>query len=144
MLWVKAFHIIALVAWFSGLFYLPRLFIYHSQWKDATSNEHFKIMEKKLYYYIMTPAAVLTLLFGFWALSYNFAGYLQEPWMHTKLTFVFLLLLFHLYLGNLVNHFQHNKNPHKRGFYHLLHGLPSLFLLIIVIMAVVKPGGVIS
>lgn len=144
MLWVKAFHIIAIVAWFSGLFYLPRLFIYHTKWKDPISNEHFKLMEKKLYYYIMTPAAILALLFGFWALSYNFAGYLQEPWMHAKLGFVFLLVLFHLYLGSVVNQFQHEQNRHKIGFYHFLHGLPSLFLIIIVILVVVKPGGVIS
>jgi putative membrane protein len=82
MLWVKAFHIIFIVSWFSGLFYLPRLFIYHTQWNDNLSNEHFKTMESKLYYYITTPAGILTLLFGFWIMSYNLSGYLQEPWMH--------------------------------------------------------------
>ncbi len=144
MLWVKAFHIITLVAWFSGLFYLPRLFIYHSKWNDPVSNDHFKIMEKKLYYYITTPAGILTLIFGFWIMSYNFAGYLQEPWMHLKLTLVFFLVLYHLYLGRLVKQFQRNENQHKMGFYHFLHGLPALFLVLIVILAVVKPGGVIS
>lgn len=144
MLWTKAIHLIALVAWFSGLFYLPRLFIYHTKWNDPVSNEHFKIMERKLYYYITTPACVLTLVFGFWVMSYNFAGYLQEPWMHSKLTFVLLLVIYHLYLGKVVNNFQHDKNLHKMGFYHFLHALPSLFLLIIVVLAVVKPGGVIS
>lgn len=144
MLWIKAIHIISLVAWFSGLFYLPRLFIYHTKWPDQVSNEHFKIMEKKLYTYITTPAGILTLIFGFWVMSYNFAGYLQEPWMHVKLTLVALLVIYHVYLGKVVGEFQKNKNKHKIGFYHFLHSLPSLFLLLIVILAVVKPGGVIS
>jgi len=144
MLWIKAIHIIALVAWFSGLFYLPRLFIYHTKWKDQVSHEHFKIMEKKLYYYITTPAGVLTLIFGFWVMSYNFSGYLQEPWMHVKLTLVFLLVIYHAYLGKVVAAFQQDKNKHKMGFYHFLHALPALFLILIVILAVVKPGGVIS
>ncbi|HSW71280.1 MAG TPA: protoporphyrinogen oxidase HemJ [Gammaproteobacteria bacterium] len=144
MLWIKAIHLIALVAWFSGLFYLPRLFIYHSKWKDPISDQHFKIMEKKLYYYITTPAGILTLIFGFWIMSYNFAGYLQEPWMHLKLSLVALLIIYHLYLGRVVKQFQNNQNQHKIGFYHFLHSLPSLFLIIIVILAVVKPGGIIS
>lgn len=144
MLWIKAFHIIFIVAWFSGLFYLPRLFIYHSKWNDALSNEHFKIMERKLYRYITTPAGILTILFGFWIMSYNFSGYLHEPWVHIKLTFVVLLVIYHAYLGKIVADFQQDKNRHKIGFYHLLHTLPSLFLVLIVILAVVKPGGVIS
>lgn len=144
MLWVKAFHLIFIVTWFSGLFYLPRLFIYHSKWKDSATNEHFKVMEKKLYYYITTPAGLLTLIFGLWVLSYNISGYMQEPWMHIKLGLVFLLILYHLYLGKVVKDFQKNINTHKLGFYHLLHALPTVFLVSIVIMAIVKPGGVIS
>ena len=144
MLWIKAFHIIFMVCWFSGLFYLPRLFIYHTQWNDTLSHEHFKIMEKKLYYYITTPAGLLTLIFGFWVMSYNFSGYLHEPWMHLKLFFVALLVVYHLYLGKLVKTFQNRQNHHSLGFYHFLHGLPGLFLIIIVLLAVVKPGGIIS
>lgn len=144
MLWIKAFHIIFVVTWFSGLFYLPRLFIYHTQWNDAVSNQQFKIMEKKLYYYITTPAGILTLLFGFWVLSYNFSGYLQESWLHMKFAMVLLLVIYHMYLGKIVGDFQMDQNRHSKGFYYALHGLPTLFLVIIVILAVVKPGGVIS
>jgi protoporphyrinogen IX oxidase len=111
MLWVKAFHIIALVSWFAGLFYLPRLFIYHTKWNDSLSNDHFKIMERNLH----------------------------QPWMHIKLTLVFLLVIYHLYLGRIVREFQRNTNKHKLGFYHMLHGLPSLFLISIVCLVVVKP-----
>jgi protoporphyrinogen IX oxidase len=140
MLWVKAFHIIAMVAWFAGLFYLPRLFIYHTQWKDSVSNEHFKIMERKLYRYITTPAGIITLLLGLWLISFNPTGYLHQPWMHMKLTAVFLLVLYHLYLGRIVSRFQQDKNQHSLKLYHWLHRLPTLFLVVIVCLVVVGAG----
>ena len=95
MLWVKAFHIISMVTWFSGLFYLPRLFVYHANASDMISIERFKIMERKLYYFITTPGAILTLIFGVWLISYNLQVYLHMPWVHIKLTLVFLLILYH-------------------------------------------------
>jgi len=139
MLWVKAIHLIALVAWFSGLFYLPRLFIYHHKWNDPISHQHFKIMEKKLYYYITTPAGILTLIFGLWLMSYNWTAYLHEPWMHLKLTFVLLLVFYHLYLGYLLHRFACNCNTHSEIFYRWLNEVPTLFLIAIVLLVVLKP-----
>lgn len=138
MLWIKAFHIIAMVAWFSGLFYLPRLFIYHTQWNDDISNQHFKIMESKLYRYITTPAGILTLMLGLWLISFDLAGYMHQPWMHMKLTAVFLLGLYHLYLGRIVANFQLDKNQHSLKFYGWLHRLPTIFLVVIVCLVVVR------
>ena len=139
MLWIKAIHLIAMVAWFAGLFYLPRLFVYHSRWNNPTCDEHFKIMERKLYFMIMNPAAVLTVLFGFWTASYDFSGYMHAPWMHLKLTLVFLLILFHLYLGQLVRRFQRKKNTYPAAYFRWINEIPTFFLIVIVILAVVKP-----
>lgn len=137
--WFKAFHIIAMVAWFAGLFYLPRLFVYHSQAKDNVSIERFKVMEHRLYYAIMTPAAVLTILFGFILFSYAANYYAQARWMQVKLGFVSLLVIFHLYCGKLVTDFKQNQNKHSSLFYRWLNELPTLFLIAIVIMAEVQP-----
>lgn len=139
MLWVKAFHIIALVAWFSGLFYLPRLFVYHAQATDDISIQRFKIMEKKLYYYITTPSALLTLCLGAWLISYNPSGYMQAAWMHAKLTLVLLLIIYHIYLGIVLKRFANDRNPHGQRYYRILNEIPVLFLVGIVILVVVKP-----
>lgn len=143
MLWIKAFHIIFMVTWFSGLFYLPRLFVYHAQSMDETSNARFKIMERKLFFGIMTPGAVLTIFFGLWILSYNFAGYMHMLWLHIKLSLVLLLIVYHIYLGKLLFDFKHDKNKHSHVFYRWINEIPVLFLIAIVILAVVKPLGVI-
>src|SRR5687768_5244007 len=91
MLWIKALHIIFMITWFSGLFYLPRLYVYHSEARDAISIERFKLMEKKLFYMITTPGAVLTILFGIWLVCFNPDGYLHMHWLQIKLGFVLLL-----------------------------------------------------
>src|SRR5205814_2099017 len=117
MLFVKALHIIAMVAWFSGLFYLPRLFVYHSQAQDEISLERFKIMERRLYYGITWPAAVATSLCGVWLLSYNAAYYLQSPWMHAKLLLVGLVWGYHLWCGHFRLQFSKNCNLHTTKFY---------------------------
>jgi len=142
MLWVKAFHIIAMVAWFSGLFYLPRLFVYHALSNDPISIERFKIMEKKLYYAITTPAAILTILLGAWLLSFDLQNYMHFVWLHIKLSLVLLLVLYHIYLGKLLKDFRNDKNQHGHVFYRILNELPALFLIAIVILVVVKPFGV--
>ena len=139
MLWIKAFHIIFMVAWFCGLFYLPRLFVYHADSTDLISKERFKIMEKKLFYFIMTPGALLTIFFGFWIISYNPAGYLQMTWLQIKLGLVLLLVLYHIYLGKLLHDFRQNNNRHGHVFYRWLNEVPTIFLILIVILAVVKP-----
>lgn len=141
MLWVKAFHIIFMVTWFSGLFYLPRLFVYHTDASDSISIERFKVMERKLYYYITTPAAILTVTFGLWLLSFNIASYMQMMWLHLKLGLVLLLIGYHVYLGVLVKAFKHDRNKHSGKFYRYLNEMPGIFLILIVILVVVQPFG---
>ena len=137
MLWIKSFHIIFVVAWFAGLFYLPRLFVYHAQAEDKTSIERFKIMERKLYRGIMTPCMVIALALGMWLwLGYGFRG----GWLHAKLALVLLLVAHHFYLGKLINDFKHDRNQHGHVFYRWLNEIPTLPILIgIVILVVVKP-----
>lgn len=136
MLWIKSWHIIFMVTWFAGLFYLPRLFVYHALAEDAPSQERFKIMERKLYYGIMTPGAVLTIGFGLWLmLGYGFQG----GWLHAKLTLVLLLVAYHLYCGKLLADFKHDRNKHSHVFYRWLNEAPVLALIAIVILVEVKP-----
>jgi len=139
MLWVKAFHIIAMVCWFAGLFYLPRLFVYHAQAVDQPSIERFKVMERRLYYGIMTPAAIITILLGAWLLSYNLPYYLASLWLQTKLALVGILFLYHLYCGKLKNDFKQDQNTYSHRFYRWLNEIPTVFLIVIVILTVVKP-----
>lgn len=140
MLWIKAFHIISLVTWFSGLFYLPRLFVYHAMSEDKVSQERFKIMERKLYYGIMAPGALLTFFFGGWLLySYGWHVYHAALWLHVKLGLVVLLILYHLYCGYLYRQFRCDRNKHSHVFYRWLNEVPVLFLVSIVILTVVKP-----
>lgn len=141
MLWVKAFHIIAMVAWFAGLFYLPRLFVYHASTTDKISLERFKIMERRLYYGITWPAAILTTTLGLWLLEPLWSVYYHKaPWMHAKLGLVVLLWGYHLSCGYFVKRFKHNKNTRSELFYRAFNEVPTLFLISIVILVVVKPG----
>lgn len=137
MLWIKSFHIIFMVAWYAGLFYLPRLFVYHAMTEDPLSLERFKIMERRLYFGIMMPSMVLTAVFGVWLwLGYGFSG----AWLDIKLALVLMLLALHVYLGRLISDFKQDRNKHGHVFYRWLNEIPALPLLIfIVILAVVKP-----
>jgi len=139
MLWILSFHIIFMVAWFAGLFYLPRLFIYHTRSSDQVSIERFKVMEKKLFYFIMTPAGILTTVFGLWLLFLNLPAYMSLVWMHFKLAFVVILWIYHIYCGKLLNNFKHERNRHSETFYRFFNEIPTLLLIIIVILVVVKP-----
>jgi len=139
MLWVKAFHVIAMVTWFSGLFYLPRLFVYHTQAKDEVSNARFKIMEKRLYYYITTPGGVATTLLGIWLLSFNYTAYSHMMWLHIKLALVALLWLYHIYCGYLLHRFNQDRNQHSEKFYRIFNEFPTLILIAVMILVYVQP-----
>lgn len=139
MLWILAFHIIFVVTWFSGLFYLPRLFVYHAMSSDQVSIERFKIMERKLYYGIILPSSILATLLGLWLFSYNSSVYWQLGWMYAKLSMVLVLWLYQFYLGHLRKCFQRDKNPHGHVFYRWLNEFPVVLLIGIIIMVVVKP-----
>ena len=137
MLAIKSLHIIFMVAWYAGLFYLPRLFVYHSMATDTISIERFKVMERRLYRGIMTPSAVLTIVFGMWLwLGYGFDG----RWLHAKLTLVAILVVFHIWLGKLVADFAADRNKHGDTFYRWINEIPALPILIgIVFLVVMKP-----
>lgn len=140
MLWVKAFHIISMVAWFAGLFYLPRLFVYHTDANDNISDTRFKTMERRLFYGIMNPAALLTIITGIWMLvDYAWHIYHKDMWLHIKLGFVMLLLIYHIYCGMIINKFKSNSNTKTANFYRIINEIPTVFLILIVIMVVVKP-----
>ena len=136
MLWIKSLHIIFMVTWFAGLFYLPRLFVYHAMTEDEAGKTRFKLMERKLFFGIMTPGAVLTIAFGLWLWrGYGFSG----GWLHAKITLVAVLVLYHLYCGKLLLDFKHDRNRHSHRYYRWLNELPVLILVAIVILVVVKP-----
>jgi protoporphyrinogen IX oxidase len=135
MLWIKAFHVIAMVTWFAGLFYLPRLFVYHAMATDEISIERFKVMERKLYWGIMAPGALLTIVLGLWLWSYGFKG----GWLHAKLAIVLLVLMYHAYCGKIVADFRENRNMHSHKWYRIFNEVPVLFLVAIIILVVVKP-----
>lgn len=139
MLWIKAFHIISMVTWFAGLFYLPRLFVYHAMAQDAISLERFKTMERKLYRGIMTPGAILTTGLGLGLIMLNPGLYAGAGWLHVKLLLVVLLWIFHLYCGHLRQQFALNQNTHRHQFYRWLNEVPVVFLVAIVTLAVVRP-----
>lgn len=139
MLWIKALHIIFVVTWFAGLFYLPRLFVYHAQNADKTSIARFKVMERKLYYGIMLPSAILATFFGLLLLGYNAKVYFSFGWMHAKLALVVVLWIYQLYCGHLRKVFARDANHHSHVFYRWLNEFPMLILVAIVILVVVKP-----
>ncbi|BES69821.1 protoporphyrinogen oxidase HemJ [Marinobacter nanhaiticus D15-8W] len=139
MLWVKAFHIIAMVCWFAGIFYLPRLFVYHASAQDETGRERFKIMERKLYRGIATPSMVVTVVLGFWLISYNPAGYFSQGWLHAKLALVAVLVAYHFYCGHLVKVFRDDANRRSHVFYRWFNEFPVLILIAVVILVTVKP-----
>ncbi len=139
MLWIKAFHLMAMVTWFAGLFYLPRLFVYHAMSEDQISNERFKTMERKLYRGITNPSMVATLIFGFWLLGLNLEFYLSQGWMHAKLVLIAILVAYHLYCGHLVRVFRDDANTRSHIFYRWFNEFPVLLLVGIIILAVVRP-----
>ena len=138
MLWVKAFHIIAMACWFAALFYLPRLFVYHVQSEDQVSKDRFVVMERKLMRGIAIPSMIATLVFGFWLISYV-PGYMSYGWMHAKLALAFLLVGYHhvclAYMKKLAN----GTNTKSEKFFRIFNEIPAVMLVAIVILVVVKP-----
>ena len=136
MLWIKSFHIIFVVTWFAGLFYLPRLFVYHAMTADEAGQNRFKTMERKLFMGIMTPSAILALAFGVWLwLGYGFSG----GWLHAKLFFVLVLIVYHLWCGKILLDFKHDKNTKTHTWYRWFNEVPVVILLVSTILVVVKP-----
>ncbi len=139
MIWVKAFHLIFVITWFSGLFYLPRLFVYHAMSTDKISVDRFKIMERKLFYGIIMPSAILATVLGLWLLIDNWLAYKIQVWMHIKLAFVVLLWLYQMVCAKYLYDFKHDTNTHGHVFYRWFNEVPVVFLLVIVIMVIVRP-----
>ena len=136
MLWIKAWHLIFMVTWFAGLFYLPRLFVYHAMAEDAVSRERFKVMERKLFYGIMTPGAILTIVFGVWLwLGYGITG----GWLMAKLLLVVGLVIYHLYCGVLLVEFKHDRNQHSHVYYRWFNEVPVIALVAIILLVELKP-----
>jgi putative membrane protein len=136
MLWIKSFHIFFVVTWFAGLFYLPRLFVYHAMAEDQPGRERFKIMERKLFAGIMTPSAVLAVLSGTWLwLAYEFSG----GWLHAKLLLVLVLIVYHIWCGKILTDFKHDRAVRSHVWYRWFNEFPVIILLLAIILVVVKP-----
>jgi putative membrane protein len=137
MLWLKSLHIVFLVSWYAGLFYLPRLFVYHAMATDPVGIERFKVMERKLYYGIMVPSAILTIVSGVWLwLGYGITG----GWLYAKLALVAILVGHHVWLGKLMRDFRDDRNRHGHVFYRWINEIPALpALILIVLLVVFKP-----
>lgn len=138
LLWIKALHIFFMMAWMSGLFYLPRLMVYHAQTEVQAVKEQLKIMERRLWFFV-TPFALLTLIFGLWLISlYGMQWFVAAKWLHIKLTLVLALYGYHGYLFILVKKFAKDENTHSTRFYRFLNEAPVLVVLAIIVLAVVK------
>ena len=137
MLWVKSFHLVFMVTWFAGLFYLPRLFVYHAMSTDQISTDRFKVMERKLYWGIMTPGAVLTVATGIWLWLGWFRG--QTSWIHAKMALVAILVGYHLWCGMLLRDFAAGRNTKGHVWFRWFNEFPVVVLIATVLLVVFKP-----
>jgi putative membrane protein len=137
MLWVKALHIVFMVTWFAGLFYLPRLFVYHAMADDTVSLERFKVMERKLFFGIMTPGAVLTIALGLWLWLGWFRG--AGGWLHAKMALVALLAAYHLWCYRLMRDFAAGRNRRSHVWFRWFNEVPVVLLIATVVLVVLKP-----
>ena len=136
----KSLHLISVISWMAGLLYLPRIFVYHAENSDDRKiSDVFKIMEKKLYFYIMTPAMILSWIFGLLLIHSIGFQQLGQTWMVLKIIFVIFLTLYHLYLGKTLNQFKFNQNTHSHKFYRLINEIPTILLILIVFVVIFKP-----
>ncbi|MEW5682369.1 MAG: CopD family protein [Pseudomonadota bacterium] len=135
----KALHVFFMVAWFAGMFYLPRLFVYHAGTQSTDCDAEFKVMERRLLYFV-TPFALLTLVFGLLLIySYGRAWFAASSWLHYKLVLVGLLYGYHAYCFKLLADFKHNRNKRSPRFYRIFNELPVLVLLAVILLAYLKP-----
>ena len=136
----KSLHLISVISWMAGLLYLPRIFVYHAENRDDRKiSEVFKIMEKKLYFYIMTPAMILSWIFGLLLIHSIGFQQLGQTWMVLKIGFVLLLTAYHFYLGNILNQFKIDQNNRSHKFYRLINEIPTILLILIVFVVIFKP-----
>ena len=136
----KSLHLISVISWMAGLLYLPRIFVYHAENShDRKISEVFKTMEKKLYFYIMTPAMILSWIFGLLLIHSIGFQQLGQTWMVLKIIFVILLTLYHFYLGKTLNQFKFDQNTHSHKFYRLINEIPTILLILIVFVVIFKP-----
>ena len=136
----KSLHLISVISWMAGLLYLPRIFVYHAENSDDKKiSDVFKIMEKKLYIYIMTPAMILSWIFGLLLIHSIGFQQLGQTWMVLKIIFVILLTLYHFYLGKTLNQFKFDQNTHSHKFYRLINEIPTILLILIVFVVIFKP-----
>lgn len=137
--WLKALHIVAVVCWFAGLFYLPRLYVYHTQAQDAAGRARFQVMERKLYRGIMTPSMIAVLLLGLWMLASRWDYYITQHWMHAKLLLVVGLVTYHFFCGHYRKQLVADSCHKSERFFRFFNELPVIFLLVIVVLVVVRP-----
>ena len=136
----KSLHLISVISWMAGLLYLPRIFVYHAENSDDRNiSDVFKIMEKKLYFYIMTPAMILSWIFGLLLIHSIGFQQLGQTWMVLKIIFVIFLTLYHFYLGKTLNQFKFDQNTHSDKFYRLINEIPTILLILIVFVVIFKP-----
>ena len=136
---LKSLHLIAVISWMAGLLYLPRIFVYHSENNNKIITSVFKTMERKLFYYIMTPAMILSLLFGLVLIHSVGFEQLVNLWLQLKLILVTLLTVYHFYLGLLLNQFKIDQNNKSSRFYRYINEIPTLLLILIVFIVIFKP-----
>ena len=136
----KSLHLISVISWMAGLLYLPRIFVYHAQNSEKVIiSEVFKVMEKKLYFYIMTPAMILSWFFGLLLIHSTGFEQLGQTWMLLKIVFVIILTLYHLYLGKILNQFKLDLNKHSHKFFRYINEIPTILLILIVFVVIFKP-----
>ena len=136
----KSLHLIAVISWMAGLLYLPRIFVYHVEnLKDENTSSTFKIMERKLYFYIMTPAMILTWIFGLILISSLGAEVLSAIWIKLKLLLVILLTLYHFYLSKVLSDFNLDQNTKSSKFFRIINEVPTILLILIVFIVIFKP-----
>ncbi|MGB5397104.1 MAG: protoporphyrinogen oxidase HemJ [Gammaproteobacteria bacterium] len=139
MLWIKSFHIIFMVTWFAGLFYLPRLFVYHASADDEASRARFKIMERKLFWGITTPGGIITIALGFWLIFEISPTLFDTLWLQIKLALVAILVAYHIWCGKLLLDFKHDRNTRSHVWFRWFNEFPVILLIVIVLLVELQP-----